>query len=114
MISSAQAHLLISKYRSERTRLRISFIARDKAVNLRLTANAVEGEEPPEQLSFVADNGDFCLTVLRECRFEYGDAREVPDPAVRSAAQTKFEGCLTVLFPSGERLYIMEMRQHVI
>ena len=84
MISSEQAHLLISKYRSERTRLRISFIARDKSVNLRVTAKAVERVEPPEQLSFVADNGDHCLTVLTGCRFEYGDEREVSDPAIRA------------------------------
>ena len=113
MISSQHAHLLISKYRSERTLLRISFIARDMCVNMRLTAKAREDEEPPEQLTFEAENGDFCLTVLTDCKFEYGDAREVENPAIRAASQAKFEGCLTVLFPNKERLYIMEMRQHV-
>jgi len=112
MISSADAHLLIDKYRSEQTRLRIIFILRDMSVNLRLTANALSAETGYDELTFVAPNGDHCLTVLSGCKFEYGDPREVDDPKIRAASEAKFAGCLTVLFSSGERLYIMEMKNH--
>lgn len=110
MISSDDAHLLIEKYRSEQTRLRSTFILRDKSINIRLTATALSSETGFETLTLLAPNGDCVLTVLRECRFEYGDAREVSDPKIRAASEAKFSGCLTVIFPSGERLYVMEMR----
>jgi|GEM_PF-6803746 len=109
MISSAHAQLLIDKYRSEQTRLRITFILRDMSVNLRLTASLLPEPESEGQLSFVATNKDHCLLVLRGCSFEYGDPREVKDPDIRASASEKFAGCLTILFPTGERLYVMEM-----
>jgi hypothetical protein len=77
MISSEQVHLLISKYRSEQTLLRITFILRSMAINIRLTARALESEEGFGQPTFVADNGDHCLVVLEGCLFEYGEPREV-------------------------------------
>src|ERR1700758_2037178 len=98
MISSAEAHLLIEKYRSEKTRLRITFILRDKSVNIRLTAAALSSETGFDTLTFVVPNGDCCLAVLRGCRFEYGDAREVSDPRIRAVSEAKFAGCLTVIF----------------
>jgi len=109
MISSEEANLLISRYRSEQPLLRLNLILPGMSVKMRLTARAVR-EEPPGHLSFVADNGDHCLVVLRGCRFEYGDAREVNDPEIRARSEEKFAGCLTILFPPGERLFIMEMR----
>ena len=109
MISSEEANLLISRYRSEQPLLRINLILRDTPVKMRLTARAVV-EEPAGQLTFEAENGDHCLVALQDCRFEYGDAREVADPEIRARSEEKFAGCLTVLFPSGERLYIMELR----
>lgn len=109
MISSEEANLLISRYRSEQPLLRLNFILRDMSIKMRLTACAAP-KDAPGQLSFVADNGDHCLVVLRGCHFEYGDAREVKDPEIRARSEEKFAGCLTILFPSGERLFIMEMR----
>jgi hypothetical protein len=110
MISSEHAHLLISKYRSEQTLLRLTFILRDLSVNIRLTARALASEEGPRELTFVAENGDHCLVVLDGCSFDYGDPREVSDPDIRAKAEAKFAGSLAVLFRSGERLYIMELR----
>jgi hypothetical protein len=111
MISPEEANLLISRYRSDQPLLRINLILRDMSVSMRLTARAVP-KEPPGQLTMFADNGDHCLVVLRDCCFEYGDAREVEDPEIRAASEAKFAGCLTVLFPapSNERLYILELR----
>ena len=110
MISSADAHLLIAKFRSEQTLLRITFIPRDMSVNMRLTATALRGEKSADEVTFVAPNGDHCLTVLRGCKFEYGDPREVEDSEIRAKSEFKFAGALTILFPSDERLYIMEMK----
>lgn len=109
MISSEEANLLISRYRSEQPLLRINLILRDMSVKMRLTARAVV-KEPAGQLTFEADNGDHCMLILQNCRFEYGDAREVDDPEIRSRSEKKFAGCLTVVFPSDERLYVMELR----
>lgn len=109
MISSEEANLLISRYRSEQPLLRISLILHDVSVRIRLTAHAI-AQEPDGQLTFEADNGDHCVVILRNCRFEYGDAREVNDPEIRARSEEKFAGCLTILFPSGEHLYIMELR----
>src|SRR5215471_17873460 len=110
MISSADAMQLISKYRDEQTRLRITLILRDKSINIRLTGRLVS-EERSGQLTFVAPNGDHCLVLLPNgCLFESGDSREVGDPELRAAVETKFAGALTILLPSKERLYIMELR----
>ena len=109
MISSEEANLLISRYRSEQPLLRINLILRDMSVKMRLTAQVVL-KEPDGQLTFESDNGDHCVIVLRNCRFEYGDSREVNDAEIRARSEEKFAGCLTILFPSGERLYIMELR----
>jgi len=109
MISSEEATLLISRYRSEQPLLRINLILRDMSVKMRLTARAAV-EEPAGQLTFEAENGDHCLVELRNCRFEYGDAREVKDAKIRARSEERFAGCLTILFPSDERLYIMELR----
>jgi hypothetical protein len=111
MISSSDAALLMSKWKSESKRLRIFLISRDKFVNLRLTASVSDIVER-ERLTLVAPNGDHCLVVLHGCRFEYGDPREAPE-AVRNAVAEKFEGTLTVLFPSGDRLYLLEMRDDI-
>jgi hypothetical protein len=108
MISSTEAALLISKWKSESRRVRTFFIARDKSVNLRLTASVSDFEES-ERLTLVGPNGDHCLVVLRGCRFEYGDPREAPE-SVRDAVAEKFEGTLTIFFPSGDCLYVLEMR----
>jgi hypothetical protein len=110
MISSADAHLLITKYRSEQTRLRITFILRDTRINIRLTANALSTETGFDEVTFVAPSGDFCLTLVRGCEFEYGDAREIDDPALRERSAFTFTGCLTILFPDGEKLIILELR----
>jgi hypothetical protein len=110
MISSEHAHLLISKYRSEQTRLRINFILADKTINIRLTATALAAETGFGGVSFVVPNGDFCLTLLSECRFEYSDARELEDREIRERAESTFAGCLEIIFPSGERLVILELR----
>jgi len=109
MISWEEAHSLIEAYRSERTRLRIVLILRDMSISMRLTATALPAEEESDEVTFVAPNGDCCLTVLRGCRFEYGDAREVKDPRICTMSE-QFAGCLTILFPSGERLALHEMR----
>ncbi len=111
MISSTEAALLISKWKSESSRVRTFFIARDKSVNLRLTALVSDFAES-ERLTLVAPNGDHCLVVLRGCRFEYGDPREAPE-AVREAVAEKFEGTLTIIFPSGGRLYLLVMRNDI-
>ena len=77
---------------------------------MRLTARALAAEEGFGSLTFVAPNGDHCLVLLRDCRFVYGEPRELSDPEVRAASEAKFEACLTVVLPTGELLYIMELR----
>ncbi len=111
MISSTEAASLISKYKSESKLVRIFFIARDKSVNLRLTASVLDFVES-DRLTLVAPNGDHCLIVLRGCRFEYGDPREAPE-SIRGAVAEQFEGTLTIFFPSGDRLYLLEMRNDI-
>ena len=74
MISSEDANLVISRFRSEQPLMRINLILRDMSVKMRLTARALV-EEPAGQLTFEGENGDHCLVELRNCSFEYGDAR---------------------------------------
>jgi len=109
MISSAEAALLISGYKSESKVLRTVFTSRDASISMRLTASVwdfVEGE----RLILAASNGDHCLVVLSGCTFAYGDNREAPE-SIRELA--KFEGRLTVLFPKGGRLDLLEMCEPV-
>jgi hypothetical protein len=108
MISSAEAALLISGYKSESKPLRITFSARDMSLGFRLTATVLDFAEG-ERLTLEAVNADHCLVNLRGCRFEYADTREAPE-FVREDAEAKFAGVLTVIFPSDERLYLFEMR----
>ena len=107
MISSAEAALLISGYKSEPKELRIAFSARDMSFSFRLTATVLEFVEG-ERLTLEAPNADHCLVNLRGCSFEYADSREAPD-FIREPAEAKFAGVLTIIFPSGERLYLFEM-----
>ena len=107
MISSGEAALLMSGYKSESRRLRITFSARDMSLAFRLTASVLDFAEA-ERLTLEAPNADHCLVNLRGCTFEYADSREAP-AAVRELAQAKLAGVLTITFPSGERLYLFEM-----
>ena len=108
MISSADAALLISGYKSESKLLRITFSARDMSFSFRLTATVLEFVEGT-RLTLEAPNADHCLVNLRGCLFEYGDSRKAPR-VLREDAEAKFAGFLTVIFPSKERLYLFETR----
>ncbi len=108
MISSEQAALLISGYKSESKALRITLSARDMSLAFRLTATVLDFVEG-ERLTLEASNADHCLVNLRGCRFEYADSRESPE-FVRESAAAKFAGVLTIILPSRERLYLFEMR----
>jgi hypothetical protein len=106
VISSAEAALLISGYKLESKLLRITFSARDMSFSFRLTSTVLEFVEGV-RLTPEAPNADHCLVNLRGCLFEYGDTREAPE-STREAAEAKFAGVLTIIFPSRERLYLFE------
>lgn len=108
MISSDEAVLLLSKYQSESTRLRVFFRSRDKTINFRVTAR-IRHMEGLRRIDTIADNGDFALLTLDTCRFEYGDSREVPG-GVPEELESAVAGLLTAIFPSGERVYFLELR----
>jgi hypothetical protein len=63
MISSTEVASLISKYKSESKRVRIFFIARDKSVNLRLTASVLDFVES-DRLTLFAPNGASLIAGL--------------------------------------------------
>jgi hypothetical protein len=108
VISSANAALLLSKFQSEATLLKVSFSKGDPYVSLSLQARVVDFTEG-KSLSLITETKDFCVVSLKDCRFEYGDERELPE-LVREWATRKYEGALAILLSSDERLTLRAFR----
>jgi len=111
MISSEDAALLLSKFESEATLLKVSLLRKNPSITLSLQARVL-GFTEGEILSLMTGTKDISFVSLNGCQFEYGDERAVPE-LIRDWATQKFEGALTILFPSDEKLTLRAFRSEV-
>lgn len=109
MISSADAALLMSGYKSESKSLKIIFSARDTSFSFSLAATVLEFVQGESLSLGGANTADNCWVSLRGCLFGYADIREAPS----SVHETfdKYAGTLKILFPSGESLVLFELAE---
>jgi hypothetical protein len=105
MISSEDAFLLIKKWKTEKCSLRLQLTLRFGGGYF--SCNVVDVEDSSVQLVGADSSCEFLLS-LAEASFEYGDPREGPPP-IRDSSQSKYLGCLSVLFPSGDRVAFFEL-----
>ena len=108
MISSADAALVLSKFETEATPLRVTFSVPDNSIYLVLKAQLGAFTEG-EHLCLLTQTKEISLISLKGCKFEYGDGRALPE-LLREWATQKYEGTLTILFPSDERLTLAAFR----
>jgi len=111
MISSADAALLLSKFETEATLLKVTLALSGQSIYIALKAR-VGGFTEGEHLSLLTEAEDISIVSLKGCRFEYGDERAAPEFLQEWAAR-RFEGTLTILFPSNERLSLRALRSEI-
>lgn len=105
MISSEEAFLLIKKWKTERSLLRL--VLKLKFGGGYFSCNVVDVEDSSVQLAGADSSCEFLLS-LAGASFEYGDPSEAPPP-IRDSSQSKYLDCLSVLFASGDRVDFFEL-----
>lgn len=103
MTSSLEEALdLLNKWKADKCTLRCMFAAAEGCLN---SLGAV-GDLSGSKVQILWDRGEF-LADLEAASFEYSDPREARD---RARAEVEYGAALTVSFPSGDKLSIIELR----
>jgi hypothetical protein len=105
MISSEEAFLLMRKWKTKKSPLRLLLAGPFGAGSF---FGSIEDIEDKDVQFFGVDARSECLLRLHEATFEYGDAREAPT-LTRAKAEVTYAGRLTAILPEGPRISFFEL-----
>ena len=108
MISSEDAHLLLNKWKTESALMCLVFATAEAGFSF--MGRVIELSSDVIQFRGNSPERPEVLLKLAGARFEYGDAREAPE-SIRNSSQAKYAGALSIILPSGDRCFLIELRR---